>query len=126
MTKDEIETLANEFFAAIERGQVDEIRAMYAPDALIWHNNDDVEQPVEQNLQVLAWLVSRLRDRRYEEVRRVIVDDGFIQQHVLRGEGPGGRLSMPAMMRVFTADGKITRIEEYIDPAGAAVLTTRR
>jgi ketosteroid isomerase-like protein len=41
------------FFAAIETGDIDLVRAIYAPDALIWHNDDLIEQPVEENLKVL-------------------------------------------------------------------------
>jgi ketosteroid isomerase-like protein len=41
------------FFAAIEAGDIDLVRAIYAPDALIWHNDDLIEQPVEENLKVL-------------------------------------------------------------------------
>jgi hypothetical protein len=42
------------FFAAIEAGDIDLVPAIYAPDALIWHNDDLIEQPVEENLKVLA------------------------------------------------------------------------
>jgi hypothetical protein len=33
---------------------------------------------------------------------------------------------MPAMMRVWVADGCVTRIDEYLDPAQAGVLATPR
>ena len=122
MTPREIETLAASLFAAIEAGDVDTLRRLYAPDAVIWHNFDGVEQTVEDNLVVLAWITDTLADRRYEDVRRVVVDDGFVQQHVLRGQAPGGRLELPAMMRVTVADGRVTRIDEYLDPAQASVL----
>ncbi len=32
--------IAERFFRAIEAGNVEAIRAIYAPDAVIWHNND--------------------------------------------------------------------------------------
>jgi hypothetical protein len=52
------------FFAALEAGDIDTVREIYAPDALIWHNDDLVEQPVDENLKVLQGLhraVSGLR-----------------------------------------------------------------
>ena len=55
----------------------------------------------------------------------VVLDDGFVQQHVLRGTAPGGALEVPAMMRVWVRDGRIGRIEEYLDTAQAAVLSRR-
>ena len=126
MTADEIDALATVFFRAIEAGDLDTVRRTYSPDAVVWHNYDDVEQRVEDNLVTLAFVVGALANRRYEDVRRTIVEDGFVQQHVLRGEAPGGRLEMPAMMRVWVADDCITRIDEYLDPAQARVLATPR
>jgi ketosteroid isomerase-like protein len=122
VTAVEIETLAASFFAAIEAGDVATMTRLYAPDAVVWHDFDSIEQSVDDNLVVLGWMIDRVAHRRYEDVRRVIVDDGFVQQHVLRGDAPGGFLDMPAMMRVHVADGRITRVEEYLDPADAAVL----
>ena len=124
MTHDEIDALATSFFDAIEAGDVDMLRRLYSPDATIWHNYDGVDQDVERNLAVLAWIVRNIAGRRYDEVRRIVLDDGFVQQHVLRGEAPGGRLEIPAMMRVMVAEGKVTRIEEYLDTAQTAVLTS--
>ena len=75
--------LANRLFAAIEAGDIDAVRALYAPDAVVWHNNDGAEQSPEQNLVVLQWVVDNLADRAYEDVRRVVTYDGFVQQQVL-------------------------------------------
>ena len=53
----------------------------------------------------------------------MILDDGFVQQHVLRGTtDSGAALEVPAMLRVFVADGHVTRIEEYLDTAQVAEL----
>jgi ketosteroid isomerase-like protein len=123
---DEIQAVAERFFRAIEEGDLDAVKACYASDAVVWHNYDRVEQPVADNLVTLAFVVGAVANRRYEEVRRVVLDDGFVQQHVLRGDAPGGRLEMPAMMRVWVADGRVTRIDEYLDPAQANVLATPR
>ena len=81
----DIAAVADEFFAAIERGDVATIERLYHPDAVIWHNHDQVEQRVAENLRVLGYLCRVLTDRRYDDIRRVVLDDGFVQQHVLRG-----------------------------------------
>lgn len=44
------------FFAALEAGDIGTLREIYAPDALIWHNDDLLEQSVEDNLRVLQGL----------------------------------------------------------------------
>jgi len=55
--------IAEKFFRAIEAGDVDAIRAIYAPDAVIWHNNDQLEQSVDDNLRVLGWVAKNLKNR---------------------------------------------------------------
>jgi ketosteroid isomerase-like protein len=53
-----------------------------------------------------------------------VIDGGFLQEHVLRGTAPGGQVvAMPACIIATVADGRITRIHEYLDPAGVAALT---
>ena len=118
-----IAAAADAFFAAIEAGDTEQLGRLYHPDAKIWHNYDQVEQSVEENMKVLRFIVRTLADRRYEEIRRIVLDDGFVQQHVLRGSTSRGKLDMPAMVRVWIVEGQVTRIEEYLDPAGAAILS---
>jgi uncharacterized protein len=120
---DEIEALAARFFAAIESGDIDTVASTYADDAIIWHNFDQVEQRKDDNLRTLAYVVRTVAGRSYDDVRRVILDDGFVQQHVLRGTVAGGALEVPAMLRVWVSDGRITRLDEYLDTAQVAVLT---
>jgi hypothetical protein len=44
------------FFTALEAGDIEALREIYAPEALIWHNDDLLEQSVDDNLTVLAGL----------------------------------------------------------------------
>ena len=44
------EELVVRFFAALEDGDLDALREIYAPDAVIWHNDDLIEQPIEEYL----------------------------------------------------------------------------
>ena len=73
------------FFAALEAGDIETLREIYAPDAVIWHNDDLIEQPVEDNLKVLQGLHRAVSGLRYDIVRRGPAPDGVLQQHVLRG-----------------------------------------
>ena len=119
-----IDALATSLFAAIEGGDIEAVRAIYAPDAVIWHNTDGLEQDVDTNLRVLRWVVRNISERRYGDIRRVVLDDGFVQQHVLNGVGPNGRaFSLPAMLRVWVSDGRVTRLDEYLDSAHVAAMT---
>jgi ketosteroid isomerase-like protein len=114
--------IAERFFRAIEAGDVEAVRAIYAPDARIWHNFNRSEQSVEENLKVLSWLARKLKNRRYRVERRVPIPGGFIQQHVLEAETAAGPFSMPACVVCQVAAGRITRLEEYLDSVQAAHL----
>lgn len=114
--------LAARFFGAIERGDLAEVEDCYHHDARIWHNFDRAEQTVAENLSVLRTLCAVVADRRYDVVRRLDTSDGFVQQHVLRGAAPGGELALEAMMYVTVRDGRIVRLEEYLDTAQLSVL----
>ena len=114
---------ADAIFGAIERGDVEGVRAVYAPGAVIWHNFDEVEQGVDDNLRILGWMANAFAERRYEVVFRKEWDDGFVQQHVLHlTKKDGTTISLPACIVAKVADGKITRIDEYLDSAQAARL----
>jgi ketosteroid isomerase-like protein len=125
-TEADIEALAARFFAAIQAGDIDAISEIYAPDAVIWHNTDQVEQSVEQNLVVLRWVTEHVKGWHYEDVRRTCFPGGFVQQHMGKGTAPSGLpVAMPACIVATVRDGRVTRIDEYIDSAGVAALTAR-
>ena len=123
MTEAENLSLAEKFVGAIQSGDVDTVRDCYAPDAVIWHNNDGVEQTVDQNMRVLRWFIRTLPDRHYRIVHREALKDGFLQQHVLEATLPDGtEWAMPACVVVRAEHGKIVRLDEYIDSAHAGAL----
>lgn len=107
--------LADRFFAAAVAHDLDAVRALYADDARIWHNWDDHEQDVDENLATLGSLPQRYDRFDYDAVRTVALTDGFVRQHdivVARGDRSA---RVPAILRGYVADGRITRIEEYFD-----------
>jgi ketosteroid isomerase-like protein len=124
MTEQETLAFAERFMGAIQSGDVATVQACYAPDARIWHNNDGVEQTVDQNLRVLAWIARKLPQRHYRVLRREALSDGFLQQHVLEATLPDGTAwAMPACVVIRMKDGLITRLDEYLDSAHSAALT---
>ena len=64
------EELVIRFFTALEAGDIETLREIYAPDAVIWHNDDLLEQSVEDNLKVLAGLHRAVSGLRYDVIRR--------------------------------------------------------
>jgi ketosteroid isomerase-like protein len=127
MTELASEELVAAFFTALEAGDIETLREIYAPDAVIWHNDDLIEQPVEENLKVLAGLHRVVSGLRYDITRRVPAPDGVLQQHVLRGTLPNGAdVELHAAMYLQVRDGRITRIEEYLDSGKRATIKAAR
>ncbi|MFC3069191.1 nuclear transport factor 2 family protein [Phenylobacterium soli] len=123
MTAQDYVDFARRFVGAIQAGDTATVRDCYAPDAKIWHNNDGVEQTVDQNMKVLDWFIRALPDRNYRVQRVEALPDGFVQQHVLEATLPDGeKWAMDACVVVRMKDGKITRLDEYIDSAKSAAL----
>jgi len=117
--------VAGRLIAAIEAGDLDTFAACYAPGAVIWHNNDNLEQDPATVVKVLAWLRKRVENLRYEEMRVQPTPSGYVEQHVLRGTArDGSAFEVPACLVVTVAgDGLITRLDEYVDTAGFAHLS---
>jgi len=108
-------------------GDAAAVRSFYAPDAKIWHNTDNVEQTVDQNMQVVEWLFRTVPDRRFRVLRREALPDGFLQQQVMEGTLPDGtRWGLDACLIVRMKNGLITRLDEYLDSAQAAALRALR
>jgi ketosteroid isomerase-like protein len=108
--------VADRLFRAIEAGRVDVVAELYAADAVIWHNHDGVEQTRDENLRTLRWLVDNLAGVRYTDVRRSATATGFVQQHVLGVTNRAGAdVQIPACIVATVEDGRITRLEEYLD-----------
>lgn len=122
---DVIPEVAGRLIAAIEAGDFDGFLACYAPGAVIWHNNDNLEQEPAHVVKVLGWLRKRVNGLRYEELRVQPTPTGYVEQHVLRGTGrDGSAFEVPACLVVTVTDGLITRLDEYIDTAGVAHLSS--
>jgi len=123
MTAQEYLDFAERFVGAIQAGDTAAVRACYAPDAKLWHNNDGIEQTVDQNMKVLDWFIRTLPDRNYRVLRREALPDGFMQQHVLEATLPDGtKWAMDACVVVKMEGGLITRLDEYIDSAKSGAL----
>lgn len=119
----ETEALAGRLIAAIEAGDSEGVRACFAPDAMIWHNNDRAEQGVEQVLRVLGWMARHVDGLHYADVRRQQTATGYVEQHVVRGTAADGTpVDLPAVLVVAVDRGLVTRIDEYFDASSLGPL----
>ena len=123
MSGEEFLDFAEKFVGAIQAGDTQAVRACYAPGAKIWHNTDNIEQTVDDNMKVLDWFIRTLPDRNYRVLNREALKSGFLQQHVLEATLPDGtKWKMSACVVVTMKDGLITRLDEYLDSAEGKAL----
>ncbi|MEZ5556997.1 MAG: nuclear transport factor 2 family protein [Pseudomonadales bacterium] len=120
MSTGNLETAAA-LFAAIEAKDPDAVARLYADDVQVWHNFDDACQDKATNLAVLSGLCAAAQEIRYDVTERLLLEDGrMLQRHVLRVRvASGDEFAIPACIFVTAADGRITRIDEYLDTGQA-------
>jgi ketosteroid isomerase-like protein len=117
-THSAMRALALSLVSAAERGSGDDIMAIFDPEAVIWHNTDDLTVTMADNLPPSAAFAAKVPDRRYEDIKITPFDGGYFQQHRLVGKSVDGKpFSLPACAIMHVRDGKIVRIDEYFDSA---------
>jgi ketosteroid isomerase-like protein len=114
--------LARRFFDAIEAGDVDGLRACYAPHAEIWHNTDGRVSTREENVRTLRDFIARVPQRRYEKRRVHVFEGGFVQQHDLHCilSDHHHEIVLPACLVCRVEQDVIVRLDEYFDSARLA------
>jgi ketosteroid isomerase-like protein len=116
--------VADRLFAAIERGDAATVENMWDDDVSVWKSAEPIDLPKKRALRVISWFMGTTTERRYEILDRQFFDGGFVQQHVLHATGrTGGLIAMRVCIVIKVgANGLITRIDEYFDPAAIAPL----
>lgn len=113
-----IETLGERFAAALAAGDIAALDAMFTRDFEVWYNFSDETLGREQALKFFASYFTAVQVR-FRDVRRLPTPDGWVQQHRVDARGADGlRIeNLPAIIVFTLRDGKIARIEEYLDSA---------
>jgi len=115
--------VAQKFVAALNVADAEAVREAYAPDARIWHNFEDKLQSVDENIETMHWVHSKLSKLDYDVQRLIAIPGGFLQQHILRGTlASGEAFAMHACVICKIEDGRITELEEYLDTGQARPL----
>jgi ketosteroid isomerase-like protein len=116
--------LADELFAAIERGDEPRLDALFAADIAVWRAGANRDDDKERAMKVLRWFIRVTAERSYEVLDRQLFPGGFVQQHILHATGHNNGLIALRVCIVIKMSGNdlITRIDEYFDPAQLAPL----
>lgn len=114
-----IQSLATNFFDAIEQGDIETMKNSFTPDAEIWHNTDELIVSPEFTAKILAGMVERIINIKYHDRRLIVFPGGFVQQHCLEGNRihDGEKVRLPCAIICKVESGKITRLDEYFDSA---------
>ena len=106
--------IAEALLAAIVGGDREAADRLYAEDLVVWHNHDGLDRDKAESLELIASLKRDYAKLDVSNVRWDYLVDGYVQRtayHVV--DHAGGSRTLDAMMRVWVADGRITRVEEY-------------
>jgi ketosteroid isomerase-like protein len=116
MNDRELRELCHRFFDAIERHDLDEVAAIYAPGFEIWANVTGAAKTKEENLQILAEGKGRHRRRTYDDRTINTFAGGFLVQYSVNiTQHDGERRSLWACLIAQCKNGQITHIDEYLD-----------
>jgi ketosteroid isomerase-like protein len=111
--------VADRLFAAIEGGDADAVERMWDDDVLVWKSAQPEEQDKPRAVRVISWFMHITTERRYEILDRQFFDGGFVQQHILHATSrKGGSIALRVCIVIKVgANGLVTKIDEYFDPA---------
>ena len=126
MTELEIRALCERFFDAYENQRTDVLAEVYADDCIIWHNVFGRETTGQDNIERFFDSYQGQRRRTYDDRTVNVFRDGFVIQYTLTGvmtSGHKGALWICIVGKV--RDGKITRIDEYMDSGRFAAWSGR-
>ena len=115
---------ANRFFDGLLTGDLAALQAACAPGSVLWINLTEQERALEDSLRGFAALRSKVPDLRMETVRRRGIPGGFLEQHLLVGTLPDGeQLHIAGCFVGSVENGRISRLEEYVDGRQAGPLS---
>ena len=119
---DESLAAADRLFTAVEKGNVEALREIFATDAWIWHNTDNRKITVEQSIRSIQAILTGSTEYRYTEIKRQPTPDGFVQQHVLLITLKSGQKIVDRTCCVCSVkDGRIGYMDAYHDSAAFKV-----
>ncbi len=121
-TSSEVDDVLDRFFDAIERLDMDAIEEIYAPGVEVWHNVTMAAIDRDQSIDLLRFFTHRVRGMHYEILERQVWDGGAVQRHIVHGHIGDDPYMLHACIVFHVEDGRIVRLFEYLDAAGASAV----
>ena len=97
---------------------------LFTPGATAWHNFDEQDLAIADSFGMVAAILAVVPDFTFAERRHLpATGDVSVAQYTLTGTLPdGSALRVPACLVAYEVDGRVNRIEEYLDAAQLAPL----
>lgn len=112
-------------FNSITSGDLNAVRECFTSDARIWHGYDCEALDLHSFLEGLKAAFDARMPLRYDDIRRMRTEDGFVQQHLFVAPAGDGKWTGKPCCNVFhLKDGLIWRVEEYVDRTGVVQLNS--
>jgi ketosteroid isomerase-like protein len=115
--------IANKLGAFLSKKDATLLGEIYHQDAEIWHNHDNKSMTVQEVAELVGVVFSSFSELASTNIRLSATETGFVlQQDVVGTHVDGGSVNFPACQIVTVEAGKISRLEEYFDPAPLSAL----
>jgi ketosteroid isomerase-like protein len=126
MATDDVDRVLDQLFSAIQAGDRAAIADLYADDVQVWHSATDRVVDKAASLAILDWLMAPGVTLRYEAIEQLVLGDRVARRHVLTVSVPDHEdIVMPVAIFLTITDGRIRRIDEYVDAKGTDRLIER-
>lgn len=114
------DNILDRFFGSMQPCDTAVLRDCLTEDAIVWHSFDRKAMRVEDVVKTWEGMAAAYPERGVTDVRRQQTPSGYVQQHlfVVRGKD-GVRKAWPVCVLVQVLDGRIARLDEYIDLSAA-------
>jgi hypothetical protein len=97
---------------------------LFTPDAVAWHNYDDVVRPIRHSGDRMKVIKAVFPDFGNTDIRRGSWPGGFVLQYTIQGTSiSGAHVGVPTCTVATVRDGKIARIDRYCDTAQMRAIT---
>lgn len=117
--------VAEGFASALLAGDAAALTELFSPEAVLWHNFSGHEDAPASFVPGFVRFGARVQGLRFEDVRRVGTPTGFVEQHTIAGvTAAGAPVAIRECLIATVRDGRITRLNEYLDSAQLAPLVT--
>lgn len=115
--------LSERFSNAVATSDFDAYSALLTQDCGVWHNFDRKTMDRIEVVDSFRDFLKLVKFVRFDDIRILPTDNGFVQEHVMVGETLDGQAyEAPACMVFTVRDGLIAAMAEYAESSQISVV----